>query len=203
MRTKPLLYLAAPVLALALSTSTLASAAQAPTLAPPPTASAPRVSDALRALDRLRSYGYTWSTDAGALRAVKAWQRANGLVVDGVVGPQTLASLDLGATASKPATRLNPPAPQPAWSVEDIIRDVWPDQLEDHAVRIAMRESSLQPGVRNACCFGLFQLHWRAHRGWMAAFGVTSSDQLFDARTNAEMAYQLYLRDGGWGPWAL
>ena len=136
-------------------------------------------------------------------KAVRHWQKINGLTVDGIVGPDTLASLGLdGATATAPATRLNPPAPQPC-DVPCIIRDVWPDDLEDHAIDIAWRESNWQPGVRNACCFGLFQLYWNVHKGWMGDFGVTSSSQLFDARTNAEMAYQMYLRAGGWGPWRL
>jgi hypothetical protein len=202
MRTKPLLLLAVPILAVLTPTPTGAS----PTVARPATSTAPRVSDALRALDRLRSYGYTWTSDAGALRAVKAWQRANGLVVDGVVGPQTLASLDLGATATAPARRLDPPAPQPALDVEGIIRDVWPDQLEDRAVAIAMRESRLQPEVinRNGDATGLFQVMWSVHRSWLCPqLGVCAQSQLQDARTNATAALALYERAGGFGPWAL
>jgi len=201
MRTKPLLLLAVPILAVLTPTPTGAS----PNVARPAT-STPRVSDALRALDRLRSYGYTWTTDAGALRAVKAWQRANGLVVDGVIGPQTLASLDLAATATAPARRLDPPAPQPPFSVEDIIRDVWPDQLEDHAVAIAMRESRLQPEVinRNGNATGLFQIMWTVHRSWLCPqLGICAQSQLQDARTNATAALAVYDRAGGWSPWAL
>lgn len=175
----------------------------------------PSVDQTMRALAKLRSYGYTWHTDQGADRAIRAWQRANGLVVDGIVGPQTSTSLGLGnedavvagvlklvpsppAAAGVPAVRVNPPQ----GSVEDIIRAAWPDDLEDRAVAIATRESRLQPGVRNACCYGLFQIHWGAHHSWLAAeMGITSASQLFDAATNAAAAYQLYLRDGGWGPW--
>jgi len=46
----------------------------------------------------------------------------------------------------------------------------------------------------------LFQIHWKAHRAWLAQFGVTSPAQLLDARTNATVAYQLYLVDH-WHPW--
>jgi hypothetical protein len=161
-----------------------------------------QVNNALRGLDQLRRYGYTWTTDAGALRAVKAWQRANGLVVDGIIGPQTLASLGVtGATASAPATRLNPPAPADC-DVECIIRDVWPDDLENEAVRIATRESRLVPTAANACCHGIFQIHFRAHRAWLGQFGVTQPSDLYDPRTNAIVALALY-NEAGWSPWAL
>ena len=149
----------------------------------------------------LKSYGYSVKVDGTfdrrTTRAVMHWQRVNGLVVDGIVGPITMASLT-------PAVRVNPPRPAPSapQPVEAIIRDVWPDHLENEAVRIAKRESNLQPEVRNACCFGLFQIYYNVHRSWLADLGITSSNQLFDARTNAEAAYALYQRNG-WQPWAL
>lgn len=174
-----------------------------------------KVQVALQALDRLHQYGYTWTTDAGALKAIRHWQKVNGLTVDGIVGPETLHSLGLDAPAAAvPARRVNPPKaavpapqadPQPGTdgNVEAVIREVWPDDLEDHALAIVSRETgrTFDPTVRNACCYGLFQINWRSHRSWMAAFGVTSASQLLEARTNAEMGYQLYLRAGGWGPW--
>ena len=87
--------------------------------------------------------------------------------------------------------------------VEAIIRYVWPDNLEDEAVRIATRESNLTPGVRNFCCFGLFQIYYSVHKVWLAQSGVTSAEQLYDPLTNAYIAYALYLKAGGWGPWKL
>jgi LysM repeat protein len=87
--------------------------------------------------------------------------------------------------------------------VEAIIRYVWPDNLEDEAVRIATRESNLTPGVRNFCCFGLFQIYYSVHKTWLAQAGVTSAEQLYDPLVNAYVAYALYLRAGGWGPWKL
>lgn len=191
-----------------LSTAT-PTTAQAPVSVPTTTRPATKVevSNTLRALDKLRSYGYHWTTNAGALKAIKAWQRANGLTIDGEVGTETLASLNLPATAAATAVRLSPPAPATARSsepgdVEAIIREVWPDDLEDNALRIVSRETgrTFDPTVRNACCYGLFQIHWTAHRAWLAQFGVTSASQLLDARTNTEVAYQLYLIDG-WRPW--
>lgn len=141
-------------------------------------------------------------------RAVRQWQHANGLVEDGIPGPVTLASLlrSVGvATAGAPAVRVDPPAPPPASSVEDIIRAVWPDELEDHALRIATRESNLQPEVinRNRDATGLFQIMWSVHRGWLCPeLGICAQSQLQDADTNSRAAYALYLRDG-WGPWKL
>lgn len=87
--------------------------------------------------------------------------------------------------------------------VEAIIRYVWPDNLEDEAVRIATRESNLQPGVRNFCCYGLFQIYFNVHKVWLAQSGVTTADQLYDPLINAYIAYALYLKAGGWGPWKL
>jgi hypothetical protein len=167
----------------------------------------PAVQSALTALDRLHQYGYQWTTDAGAARAVRHWQRVNGLTVDGIVGPETMASLDLSlggpsqgaATATQPADRRLPVA---AVDPEAIIRELWPDDSEDRAVQIAMRESRLQPDARNACCYGLFQIHYTAHRSWLAAMGVTSPAALLDARTNVTAALALY-EAAGWGPWSL
>jgi hypothetical protein len=78
---------------------------------------------------------------------------------------------------------------------------VWPDQLEDHALEIAWRESNYKANGKNYCCYGLFQIYWSVHRGWLKTMGVSSATQLYDAETNARAAYALYQRAGGWGPW--
>jgi hypothetical protein len=170
---------------------------QVTSLAPPDTA--------LQALGVLASYGYTMHTPAQVDRAVRHWQRANGLTIDGIVGPQTIHSLLTAAEATPaPAHRVDPPAPPPeARSVEQIIRDVWPDNLEDKAVRTAMRESgpNLKVDAANACCYGLFQIYWSVHRRWLAAdFGVQKPSDLFDPEVNARAAYALY-QQVGWQPW--
>ena len=105
--------------------------------------------------------------------------------------------------ATSPPTTQAPPPPPPVsqGQAEKIIRRVWPDHLEDKAVAIAWRESNHRPEVRNYCCYGLFQIYWSVHQSWLPAMGITSSDQLFDAQTNARAAYALYQRAGGWGPW--
>lgn len=192
--------------ALLVAVGTLVPAAAAAAPAPPRTSAAVAPADSTRHVQQmLKGFGYSVVVDGiygpQTTKAVRHFQKANRLLVDGIAGPITIAILE-GAEAKAPAVRLNPPAPQPM-SVEEIIRDVWPDELENEALRIARRESNWQPEVRNFCCFGLFQIYWNVHRGWLADHGVTSSDQLFDARTNSQMAYLLYQRAGGWGPWAL
>jgi soluble lytic murein transglycosylase-like protein len=89
--------------------------------------------------------------------------------------------------------------------VEALIRQIWPDDLEEQALEIAWRESNFRPDVTSStgCCVGVFQMHWEAHKSWLIDMGISSRDQLFDARTNIEAAYTLYQRSGGWGPWAL
>jgi hypothetical protein len=156
----------------------------------------------------LHDFGYTVAVDGvygkQTERAVKAWQRSNGLAVDGIVGPLTIASLR-GATRVGNAHTVGEsadPGPVPVRTVEQIIRDVWPDDLEDRALTIATRESRLIPTARNYCCHGLFQIYWSIHRGWLADYGVTSVEQLYDAETNARMALVLFQRAGGWGPWS-
>jgi LysM repeat protein len=101
-----------------------------------------------------------------------------------------------------PASTQPPPPPNTYTRAQaaQIIRDVWPDSLEDEAIRIATRESNLIPTVRNSCCYGLFQIYYTAHRTWLASIGVTSAAQLYDPRVNASAALALY-NSNGWAPW--
>ena len=104
-----------------------------------------------------------------------------------------------------PPATTQPPPPANNYTkaqVAQIIRDVWPDDLEDEAIRIATRESNLIPTVRNYCCYGLFQIYYSAHRTWLASMGITSAAQLYDPLTNATAAYALY-HNSGWAPWAI
>jgi hypothetical protein len=77
-----------------------------------------------------------------------------------------------------------------------IIREVWPDELEETALFVAQRESNLVHSVvggKGDCCIGLFQIYWSVHRSWLAASGITTAEQLLNPRTNAEAALALYL----------
>jgi LysM repeat protein len=97
-----------------------------------------------------------------------------------------------------------PDGPVPSGGeVEQMIREIWPDDLEEQALRIAWRESNYRPDVTSptGCCVGVFQIHWPAHQSWLDELGITSRSQLFDARANINAAYVLYQRSGGWGPW--
>ncbi|NDF55198.1 MAG: LysM peptidoglycan-binding domain-containing protein [Proteobacteria bacterium] len=86
-----------------------------------------------------------------------------------------------------------------------IIREVWPDELEETALFVAQRESNLVHSVvggRGDCCIGLFQIYWSLHRSWLAASGIMTAEQLLDPRANAEAALALYRRNGNsWRPW--
>ncbi len=137
--------------------------------------------------------------------------------------PATTAAPKPKATTTAPPVTTDAPKPKPTTTtdapkpkatpttvpsrtysreeVEQIIRDVFPDELEEHALEIARRESNYKPTARNWCCYGLFQIHWSAHKSWLAGLGVTDASQLFDPLVNATAALALYNRSGGWGPW--
>jgi hypothetical protein len=114
------------------------------------------------------------------------------------------------ATTDAPATTASaeddttvPPAPPAPGEIEQIIRDVWPDDLEEQALRIAWRESGYNPRAQNFCCSGLFQIYYDVHASWLADLGINSVEDLYDPHNNATAAYTLYQRDGGWGPWRM
>ena len=125
-----------------------------------------------------------------------------------VVIPSTTVAAAPSTTAAPVTTTAEviPPAPSNS-QAEAIIRSVWPDDLEERALKIAWRESNYRADVDNGvCCVGLFQIYWTVHRGWLGSIGVTSRTQLFDAETNARAALALYERalarsGDGWQPW--
>jgi len=112
--------------------------------------------------------------------------------------------LPKSATTKDPSNTLKLKAPAKRYTAKQsaaIIREIWPDNLEDRAIAIAKRESKLNAASYNGCCVGLFQIHWLAHRSWLKDIGVTSAHQLLDARVNATAGYAIYKRSNGWGAW--
>ena len=81
------------------------------------------------------------------------------------------------------------------------IRDAFPDDLETRALDIAQRESRLNAAGYNWCCYGLFQIHFQAHKSWLASLGVSNPSQLLDAGVNARAALTLYKRSNSWAAW--
>jgi hypothetical protein len=104
-----------------------------------------------------------------------------------------------------PTTTAPPPRPPAsnasAAEVQAIIRAIWPDDLEERALQVAWRESNYVPTAKNFCCYGVFQIYWSVHKGWLAGIGITSAEQLYDPTLNTRAALALYERSGGWGPW--
>ena len=83
--------------------------------------------------------------------------------------------------------------------VVQLIRDVFPDDIEEKALAIAYRESHFDPNAQNFCCTGLFQIYGSVHVKLINSLGFTV-DQLTDPLVNCVVAYALYQRSG-WAPW--
>ncbi len=118
--------------------------------------------------------------------------------------PATTVKPAQKSAAPKPTTTTAPFVPARTYTkaeVAQIIRDVWPDELEDEAIRIATRESNLLPTAKNFCCYGLFQVYYNVHQRWLGQMGITNATQLLDPRTNAQAGLALWNRSGSWAPW--
>jgi hypothetical protein len=116
--------------------------------------------------------------------------------------PVTTVKATTTTTTVKPVTTNAPPAPASTAQVQQLIRDIWPDELEEKALQIAWRESNYKASAYNgSCCWGVFQIHWTSHKSWLDDYGIYSTNDLLDARKNITAAYALYQRAGGWGPW--
>jgi hypothetical protein len=102
--------------------------------------------------------------------------------------------------ASPVAAPAAPAASDPA-TVAALIREIWPDDLEERALAIAQRESHLNPSVHNWCCYGVFAIYFDMGKNFLPPMGITRPEQLLDARTNILAAYKLYTL-AGWSPWA-
>jgi LysM repeat protein len=136
------------------------------------------------------------------LRANKASSGTMLLIGDVVCLPKSVKAEAGQQTAGRQELRLDPPVTvYPAKKSRAIIKEVFPPSLHRRAIAIAQRESRMNAAGYSWCCVGLFQLNWWSHREWLTDMGITSPQQLLDARVNAEAALALYKRSGSWTPW--
>jgi hypothetical protein len=171
----------------------------------------------------LAGYGYTVHVDGEygpqTTKAVRAWQKSNGLKVDGIAGPVTLASL-LGAVrlgnAQQVTGGLNgmPFAPPGLSNCDEMNFYRKQAGLPERFAALGWRESNCrnEEGVKTWCCFGYWQLH-KNHvnsgyaRRWREQCGITSytdfnSDTPIEKQKQACGAFVLYDMSG-LSPWAL
>jgi hypothetical protein len=107
------------------------------------------------------------------------------------------------------AGAISPPLPLEAREISrsdalEAIRQVWPDEHEDSAIRLAHLESGLKPMARGCGgdCLGLFQIHYRANRALLASMGIRRPEELLDPLVNSSVAYAIF-RQSGWTPWGV
>lgn len=131
---------------------------------------------------------------------VYAFQGRNRLAVDGIVGPNTrskLAAPDEGLGVSCSGV------------IADRIRAIWPDGVQEKAIRVASCESGLNPiavggpNSNGTLDFGVFQFN---NGGTLQAYlpGGTNAakvDAALHADDNIRAALHLY-QARGWQPWA-
>ena len=139
---------------------------------------------------------------------MKALLAQNNATIDTMILVGDTVCLPKGTTWNQPSTKStglrNLPAPSTRYTRREaaaVIREIFPDRLEERALAIAQRESKLNALSYSWCCVGLFQINWWAHKPWLKDIGVTKASQLLDARVNARAAYVMYKRNSGWGPW--
>lgn len=129
----------------------------------------------------------------GTRNAVEAFQGRSNIGVDGVVGPDTIGhlrepgdvTLEYESTAE----------------VEQMIREVFPDDIEGKAVEVATCESGLKPiaigrNTNGSRDYGVFQFN---SGGTLYEYMPDTATAL-TARPNIEAALALY-NDRGWQPW--
>lgn len=73
----------------------------------------------------------------------------------------------------------------------------FPENELVNAVAVAYSESSWNTGSANACCYGLWQIHEKAHPDAWKRFGL-SGDGWKDPQRNANAAFMVWQQSGGW-----
>jgi hypothetical protein len=160
-------------------------------------------------------------------KAVRSWQRSNGLTVDGIVGPVTLQSLRSAGrigNATQVTPTLPPPPPAglrgmpfaPAGLSDCDEMTFYRKQagLPERFDSLGWRESNCrnEEGVHTFCCWGYWQLHQQHTRSgyakrWRDECDIDSrtdfdSDTPLDKQRQACGAFVLYDMSG-LSPWAL
>lgn len=121
----------------------------------------------------LKGYGYSVVVDGTygpqTEKAVRSWQKSNGLTVDGIVGPATLGSLR-GAVRqgnAKQVTGLRglPFAPDGLGDCDEMQFYRKQAGLPDRFDALGYRESRCrnEDGVRTYCCYGYWQNYISSH----------------------------------------
>jgi LysM repeat protein len=124
--------------------------------------------------------------------------------------PTTTRSTTTSApTTVASTTAVSAPAGSPGRNasvdeVKAVIRSVFPESEWETAFEIVQRESRFRPAAYNGwCCYGLFQIYWTAHDGWLDDFGIDSADDLLDPLLNTRAAHALWQRSGNsWSAWS-
>lgn len=178
----------------------------------------------------LRAFGYVLPVDgaysATTAKAVAKWQRANGLRVDGVVGPYTLWSIMSAANAAAPAARVAPPAAPspagpggpyaPAGADECAEMTFYRIQagLPSRFDQLGWRESNCKNTVTSntGCCVGYWQIHTGnftapGYRAGFVACGVTRRSDIIGldpaVKQRQACAAKVMYDVSGYQPWAL
>ena len=169
--------------------------------------------------EHLKWFGYTIEVDSQfgpqTDKAVRNWQKVNGLVVDGIVGPVTANSLGIRG----PSVQLTEPPKSPG-GLNGCDEMSWYRQqagLPDVFDSIGFRESRCQNDARPSlpaasCCRGW----WAIHRGNIrapgyaagaAACGITSERDYYGTSPEQKRASACFARVlydvSGMTPWAV
>jgi len=83
----------------------------------------------------------------------------------------------------------------------------WPAEQLPVLDEVMYQESRGTPDVIGTGAYGLTQIQWNAHHGWVTeVFGVTDPKELFDPLLNLQVAWHLHqmahdMYGCGWQPW--
>lgn len=172
----------------------------------------------------LRSYGYSLPVDGEygpkTTKAVKHFQQANGLQVDGIAGPITMEALRGAKRISIPTTvnsnglRGMPFAPSGLSDCDEMRFYLEQAGLPPQFNYIGYRESRCQNDVGNYCCHGYFGLHaGNIENHWSyepfikrhcLVFGVSDYKGLSPLQKQKSACFAAVLYDiSGMTPWRL